>query len=190
MRTALTEEAFARLLARLDPDRSRAGDRYEDLRRTLVRFFEWRGAPFPDEHADDTFDRVARRLAEGVEISNVGAYCYEVARLVYLESLKGPRARHAPLEGAEPPAIEDAAEARTAEARMACLDQCLASLPPDSRELIITYYRDDGRDRINVRKALAARLGVRLDALANRAQRLRDKLERCVTGCLNEKSPI
>ena len=32
---------------------------------------------------------------------------------------------------------------------------------------------------------LAARLGIRLEALANRAQRLRDKLERCVKACLD-----
>ena len=191
MRTALTAEAFARLLARLDPDRGRAGERYEDLRRTLVRFFEWRGASFPDEHADETFDRVARRLAEGVDISNFGGYCYEVARLVFLETLKGPRTRQTTIESAEPPAIADAGlEARTKEARMACLDDCLATLTPDSRELIVAYYRNDGRDRINARKALAARLGLRLDTLANRAQRLRDKLERCVTVCLQGKSPI
>ena len=184
-------ELRARLLARLDPDRGRAGERYEDLRRTLVRFFEWRGAPFPDEHADDTFDRVARRLAEGVEISNFGGYCYEVARLVYLETLKGQRTRQTPIESAEPPAIADSSfEARAKEARMACLDDCLARLTPDSRELIVAYYRNDGRGRITARKALAARLGLQLEALANRAQRLRDKLERCVTVCLHGKSPI
>jgi DNA-directed RNA polymerase specialized sigma24 family protein len=191
LKASLSEEAFARLLARLDPDRGRAGERYEDLRRTLVRFFEWRRAPFPDEHADETFDRVARRLAEGVEISNFGGYCYEVARLVYLETLKGPRARQTPLESAEPTAIAEAGlEATRKEARMACLDECLASLTPDSRELIVAYYRNDGRDRIDARKAMAAGRGLRLEALANRAQRLRDKLERCVTACLHGKSPI
>ena len=66
MATGLNAPAFQRLLARLDADPARAGERYEDLRRTLVRFFEWRGAPFPDDHADETFDRVARRLDEGI----------------------------------------------------------------------------------------------------------------------------
>jgi len=36
----------------------RAGARYEQLRQVLIRFFEWRGAPYPEEHADATFDRV------------------------------------------------------------------------------------------------------------------------------------
>src|SRR5436190_23726711 len=98
MERELTAEAFAKLLDRLDADWERAGEKYEDLRRTLVRFFEWRGAPFPEEHTDETFNRVARRLDEGVEIKNVGGYCYEVARLVHLEALKGPDSKRSPLE--------------------------------------------------------------------------------------------
>jgi DNA-directed RNA polymerase specialized sigma24 family protein len=189
MKPALTGEAFVRLLDRLDADRSRAGERYEDLRRRLVRFFEWRGAPFPDEHADDTLDRVARRLAEGVEVHNIGGYCYEVARLVYLETRKGPHVRHTPLENGTPPTTDAEADGAKKEARMACLDDCLNTLSAEGRALIVAYYRDDGRDRIQTRKALAERLELRLEALANRAQRLRDKLERCVTTCLHGKSP-
>src|SRR5438128_9619122 len=98
MEPALTADAFTKLLDRLGADRQRAGEKYEDLRRTLTRFFEWRGAPFPEEHADETFNRVARKLGEGVQIKNVGGYCYEVARLVHLEALKGPDAKRAPLE--------------------------------------------------------------------------------------------
>jgi hypothetical protein len=45
--------------------------------------------------------------------------------------------------------------------------------------LIIGYYREDKQGRIDVRRRLAEQLGVRSEALANRAQRLRDKLERC-----------
>jgi hypothetical protein len=35
------------------------------LRRSLVRFFDWRGAPYPDEAVDESLDRLSRRLAEG-----------------------------------------------------------------------------------------------------------------------------
>lgn len=42
MEPALTANAFTKLLNRLDADRERAGEEYEDLRLTLVRFFEWR----------------------------------------------------------------------------------------------------------------------------------------------------
>src|SRR5436305_4940480 len=98
MASALTAEAFTKLLARLDAERERAGEKYEDLRRTLIKFFEWRNAPFPEEHADETLNRVARKLAAGIEIKNIGGYCYEVARLVCLEVWKGDDSRREPLE--------------------------------------------------------------------------------------------
>jgi DNA-directed RNA polymerase specialized sigma24 family protein len=186
----LDAESFARLLDHLDGDRGRAGERYEDLRRALVRFFEWRGAPFPEDHTDETFDRVARRLAEGVAVKHLGGYCYEVARLVFLETLKGPHARRATFERSDTTAAPDESLAGSEkEARMACLDNCLSALPAESRELIVAYYRDDKRERIVARRALAERLDLRAEALANRAQRVRNKLERCMNACLRMRSP-
>ena len=192
MELELTSKAFARLLDRLGEGREQAGEQYERLRRTLIRFFEWRGAPFPEEHADETFNRVVRRLSEGVEIKNVGGYCYEVARLVYLEVIKGPDARRSSLEATnfEPILTDTSDEAAEKELRLSCLDDCLGALPLESRELSIGYYRDEKGGRIDHRKTLAERLGLRRDALANRAQRLRDRLELCVTGCLKKKLAI
>lgn len=187
----LTEQTFARLLDHLDVDREQAGERYEDLRRTLLRFFEWRAAPFPEEHTDQTLDRVARKLVEGVEIRNIGAYSYVVARLVFLETLKGPESRRVGIEPAGVAATADAIdEAEEKERRLACLDHCLHGLPAESRELIVEYYRQDKRERIEARRVLAERLGVKGEALANRAQRVRDRLEHCVNTCLRGRSAI
>lgn len=192
MEAGLTAETFAKLLSCLDADRELAGEKYEDLWRTLIRFFEWRGAPFPEEHADEAFNRVARRLGEGVEIKNVGGYCYEVARLVFLETTKGADSRRESLDSIrrEPAAPDAAGEAAEKELRLACLEECLRALPGGGADLITEYYRRGERDRIEGRRSLAERLGLRRDALANRAQRLRDKLERCVSACLEKKSAI
>ncbi len=192
MNPGLTAEAFAKLLDCLNAGRERAGEKYEEQRRTLIRFFEWRGAPFPEEHADETFNRVARRLDEGVRVKNFGGYCYEVARLVHLEALKGPDARRSPLEAvnSKAEAADATEEAVEKELRLTCLDDCLRLLPVESRELIMEYYRDEKRSRIDHRKTLAERLGLRRDALANRAQRVRDRLEQCVTECLKKKLAI
>jgi len=192
MAAALTSEAFTKLLARLDPDRERAGEKYEDLRRTLIKFFEWRGAPFPEDHADETLNRVARKLDEGVEVKNVGGYCYEVARRVCLEVRKGNDSRRDPLE-TDPhnTASADAADsALERELLLGCLEECLSRLPDESRALIVEYYQNEKRNRIGRRKVLAEALGLRREALANRAQRLRDKLEQCVTRCFNKKMAI
>ena len=193
MASALTTEAFTKLLACLDPDRERAGDKYEDLRRTLIRFFEWRGAPFPEDHADETFNRVARKLNEGIEIKNVNGYCYEVARLICLEAWKGDDSRREPLLEAHHQNTADANNADSAlerELLLECLEECLNRLPAESRALVVEYYQDEKRDRIEHRKALAEALGLRREALANRAQRLRDKLEECVTRCFHKKAAI
>ena len=191
MESVLTADAFAKLLERLDPDRERAGEQYETLRRTLTRFFEWRGAPFPDERTDETFNRVARKLDEGIAIQNIGGYCYEVARLVCLEAFKGRDSKRSSLDAGHVEAVahDDVKDARE-ELRMDCLEDCLRTLPRDGRDLVIEYYQDERRERIDRRKALAERLGLRRDALANRAQRLRDTLERCVSSCLERKSAI
>jgi hypothetical protein len=74
----MDREALARLLAALDPDPARAAERYEELRQKLIRFFEWERSEIPDRDADETLNRVARRLAEGVEMKSAGAFAYGV----------------------------------------------------------------------------------------------------------------
>ncbi len=192
MERELTAQAFIRLLERLGDDEDQAAKKYEDLRHTLIRSFEWRGAPFPEEHADETFNRLARKLDEGVEIRNIAVYSYEVARLVWLETLKGYHNRREPLDEIEhePIAPDTSGEVAEKEARLNCLDDCLDALPGENRDLIMEYYVDEKHGRIDRRRDLAERLGLRRDALANRAQRLRDKLEQCVTRCLRKKTAI
>ena len=192
MERELTARAFIRLLERLGDDEEQAAKKYEDLRHTLIRSFEWRGAPFPEEHADETLNRLARKLDEGVEIRNINDYTYTVSRLVWLETLKGGHKRHAPLDEIEhePMAPDTCGEKAEKEALLNCLDDCLDTLPVESHDLIVEYYVDEKRGRIERRRDLAERLGLRRDALANRAQRLRDKLEQCVTRCLRGKTAI
>jgi DNA-directed RNA polymerase specialized sigma24 family protein len=58
------------------------------IRANLVRFFEWRGCPFPEDHADETFNRMARKIADGEEIQKPAGYVMGVARLLVLEIIK------------------------------------------------------------------------------------------------------
>jgi RNA polymerase sigma factor (sigma-70 family) len=191
MAAGLTSDTFANLLLRLDPDPRRAGEQYEELRRKLIRFFEWRHDPFPEDHADEVFNRLAKKLAEGVAVRNPGTYCYEIARLVLLEESRSNDSRRASLEDVNVGLVDEGGdEATLREARLACLDDCLRSLPANNRELIVEYYQDDKRGRIERRIELAARFGLQREALANRAKRLRDKLERCVTRCVAKKFSI
>ena len=192
MAAGLTINTFSNLLNYLDTDRERAGEKYEILRRTLIRFFEWRGAPFPEEHSDETFNRICRKLEEGIEIKNISAYSYEVARLIFLETTKGADCKRLSLESLKdgPVSLIVTEELAEYETRLSCLEDCLRTLPDESAELVLEYYSYEKRGQVERRRALAERFGLRRDALANRVQRLRDKLQYCVTACLRKKSTI
>ena len=190
MQASLTADSFSRLLLCLDTDREKAAERYEELRRKLIRFFEWRSAPFPEEHADEVFNRLAKKLAEGIIVQNVGSYCYEIARLVLLEALKGSDSRRVSLEDTYIDPVAETNDDAEKEIRLICLGDCLGALPVSGSKLIVEYYKDVKGDRISHRKALAEQLGLNREALANRAQRLRDKLEKCVIRCVSKKTAI
>lgn len=183
----MTAEAFAKFLACLDADAEKAGGKYEAIRQTLVKFFDWRGVHFPEDCADETLNRVTRKLDEGDVIQDVATYCHGVARLVFLEKLKSPDHRRTDFEELPPLA---AAEPETTEpdARQECFNRCLHDLPAESQQILLQYYQDEKRTKINNRLTLAARLGIPLNALRNRVQRLRDKLEQCINHCL-KKNP-
>jgi len=179
----LTGEAFDKLLARLDEDRERAGEKYEQLRLKLVKFFDYRGSLEPDEHADETLNRVTRKIDEGEAIENLQAYCYGTARLFFLDVLK--ERKKVPLEDA-PELVQEADFDRESEADLQyrCFDGCLQKLPAENRELILGYYEDEKRDKIDKRKNLAERFGLELNALRIRTCRIRTKLEMCVADCV------
>jgi DNA-directed RNA polymerase specialized sigma24 family protein len=181
----LTERGFAKFLACLDPDPARAGEKYEALREALVKFLDWRGARFPEELVDETFNRVTRKLEEGETIRDLPTYCHGVARLVFLQSLEHPGNKRVELKELS---IIEIPEPDVTDVRRKCLNQCLRKLPAENRELIIEYYRKDGRQKIDHRVSMAERLGIPLNALRSRAQRIRDTLERCVRRRLKDHS--
>lgn len=180
----LTPEAFAGLLAALDPDEARAAEEYEAVRRRLVRLFQWRGVEFAEDYADETINRVARKLAEGEHIQNLSGYFGGVARLVLLEAHKERERERAAFDRLPEPVTEAATEPDEGEARLRCFESCMQSLDAPTRTLILEYYDDTGGARINRRKRLAAELGLEMNALRNRALRVRDRLERCIGECL------
>src|SRR4051794_36178219 len=81
----LTQDAFDRLLASLGPSRDAAADRYLEIRSRLVRLFEWRGFSTPDEYADETINRCAKKISEGEQVQDVFTYCAGIARMLARE---------------------------------------------------------------------------------------------------------
>jgi DNA-directed RNA polymerase specialized sigma24 family protein len=183
-RWTLTREAFDKLLVAFDVDREQAGQKYLQIRNNLTRFFEWRGCSFPEDHADETINRMAKRVAEGEAILNYSGYAMGVARLLLLEINKGrQREQSALAEIGSAPDVYVPADDR--DSRLTCLRSCLQTLSPDNRELIIQYYQGEKGEKIENRKKLLARLGVPVNTLRMRALRLRERLQMCVEDCLS-----
>jgi DNA-directed RNA polymerase specialized sigma24 family protein len=179
----LTQEAFDKLLLALGDNRDNGGQRYLEIRGHLTRFFEWRGCSFPEDHADETLNRIAKKVAEGEEILNPSAYAMGVARLLLLEILKGRQREQAALNEIGPPS-DVYVESDDVESRLKCLNSCLQSLSAGNRELILQYYQGEKGEKIQNRKKLIERLGIPVNTLRMRALRLRERLQQCVEECL------
>jgi DNA-directed RNA polymerase specialized sigma24 family protein len=182
----LTEAAFAGFLACLSADTELAGQQYEKLHLKLVKFFDWQGAHFPEECADETLNRVIRKVEAGETIRDIVSYCQGVARLVFLETLKHSEYKKASLDELTAVAVLEV-ESEDADNRTQCFADCLRQLPASSQQLILTYYKEEKREKIDNRQAMADQLGIPLNALRSRAQRVRNKLETCVNRCMKKK---
>jgi DNA-directed RNA polymerase specialized sigma24 family protein len=154
------------------------------MRAKLLRFFEWRSSPSPDQQVDETVDRVARKIEEGATISNLDGYFREAGHYIFLESIK-PR-QFVALDDIPERAAEPLAEDDEKETRLSCLDGCLEKLSPDARDLILNYYHEAKRAKINHRRQLAQEST--LNALRIRACRIRKGLEKCVKDCVARKA--
>jgi DNA-directed RNA polymerase specialized sigma24 family protein len=177
----LTPEAFATFLARLAPEPEIAGERYEELRRQLIKFFEWRCSFIADQLADETLNRVVRKIQDGEKIEkNILAMCLGIARNIFKERMRHPDNRRVAIEELSKLAAPSVPQKEDNDPWLIRLKESLSSLPEVDRELIIEYYEEDKQAKIDSRKALASSLGISINALFSRAKRIRDRVERNV----------
>ncbi len=173
----LRREDFERLLLWLDEDRDRAGEIYERIRWRLMTILASRGCVLAEELADETIDRVARRVAD-IEQTYVGdkaIYFLGVMNNVHHEYLRRPTA---------PRLIDTSDNVEAREQIHNCLDNCLEHLAPYSRQLIERYYAADKKAKIDLRKVIARELGIKPATLRLRALRIREKLQACIEQCM------
>lgn len=189
-----SQEAFARLLSLLGPDQVQAERNYDLLRQKLVSFFVNRNCSEPEEYADETFSRVLKRLLEGeiIRTDTPSKYFFSVAYNLLKEHWrrveKAPESLEDQVPGNHPAVnpyhLEKEQEQRSDhEAYLECLEHCLETFPPETRELILEYYMEAGGAGIERRKQLAKRFGIQVNNLRIRVLRLREKLEACVRKC-------
>lgn len=178
---ASTVDNFSAFIEWLDGGSASGGQSYVEMHARLAAFFTRKGCSTPEELADETLTRVARRLHEEGTITGVvpAQYCYIVGRYVLLEHLRSAEHNRAQLspDVRDPSADPGAAGADTL---LSKLDDCLAQLTGDDRALILAYYAGDGPARIAARRELAFKYRLSGNALTIRASRLRERLRACL----------
>lgn len=187
---ALTEESLQLLLRWLAQDGGTAGERYEIIRQTLVKTFTWNGRPDAEDLADETINRVTRRLPELIKEykGDPALYFYGVAKRVLKEVQRAESARM-PRPPVDPPAPSPPEDEQAANLRQRCLDECLQKLSPENRNLILQYYQERGQTKIDKRKEIAQKLDIRATNLRVKVHRIRTTLLACILECMKRATP-
>jgi DNA-directed RNA polymerase specialized sigma24 family protein len=167
------------LLQMLDADPERAAVGYRQLHQRLVRFFRLNNASDPGALADEALDRLARRTtaAPMVEIKSPQSFALGIARHLLQEDA---RSRRRESEAASEWASFTVADKGHREELLDALEQCMAEMREDQRQLLSSYYQWTGRDKIEHHRRVAEELGVTLNTLRNRLMRARTILDKCI----------
>jgi DNA-directed RNA polymerase specialized sigma24 family protein len=184
-------DAFQRLLDWFDAGKNSQGQRYLEIRGRLVSFFDRKNSLNPDDLADETLNRVSRRLTEEkIESETPEKFCYITAKFVFLESLRANHNRNIPIDEITENTLvtKDLDDKLAKEKMLDCLEHCTENLDYANREIIVGYYYGEERIKIANRKNLATKLGFSINALSIRACRIREKLHICVVKCAEKNN--
>lgn len=183
---ALTQDSFEKLLAWLAPERETAGQKYETIRRRLIIFFYGRGLQDAEGLADETINRVTRKVGKIAENyqGDPALYFYGIAQKVCLEA----RRKKPEISSDNAPVYQPVFDEESDEylSRCNCLNKCLVKLADEERSIVVQYYASEDQTNINHRHQLAQKLGMTLNTLRVRAFRIRQRLQKCVQNCLQK----
>jgi RNA polymerase sigma factor (sigma-70 family) len=175
------QESFDRLLAWLHEDRDEAGRKYEEIRHRLIKIFVCRGCAEAEDLTDETINRVMKRAPEIAPsyIGDPALYFLGVAHNVCREYF-----RRRPMPDLQPtPDVLDNREWINHH-----LEQCMKRLKPEDQEIILEYFWEEKKAKINRRRKLSERLGMTPNALRIRVHRVLKTLRDHMTESLGKKT--
>jgi RNA polymerase sigma factor (sigma-70 family) len=169
------EEDFHKLLRFLSPDEEEAAMLYESLRHKLIKLFSARGCHVAEELADETIDRVIKKIHDKkvydlkkIFIGDITRYFYGVGKNVWFEWQREKKT----LSFDEYSIFIN----QTIDINYALLESTLElflnDLPEKDKDLVIRYYNSKPQER----KKLAAELGINYPALRKQVSRIVSKL--------------
>jgi DNA-directed RNA polymerase specialized sigma24 family protein len=172
----VTQDKFEAFLLWLSLEKDKAGDEYERLRFRLTTFFATRNCRFPEDLADETINRVIVKTFENT-VENKLAFCYGVAKNVFLESLRKEK-NHVNIDD-----IEIAAKPVEPKFTDKCLEKCLSELSTENRTLIIDYFSENKSAKITLREKISDTLGITQTNLRMKVVRIKQRLKKCLVEC-------
>lgn len=176
-------ENLEALLNWLDPVRTEAWKKYEDIRKRLIKIFMWRKLPDAESLAVEVLERVERKVNEVIpEFSkndDPARYFYGVARNVALEAFRN-REKFPEFEEKHGGILTPDELKGSANSPVDDLDYCLDQLNKRDRYIVVAYYQYDQETKKAVHDRLAKELGMSKSALWTKVCRIRSKLEKCL----------
>jgi DNA-directed RNA polymerase specialized sigma24 family protein len=188
--SVLHQKDLDALLALLSNDREEAGKAYEDLRKGLVRYFASKGCSDSLDLADETLTRVATKAPAFDKSLNIkpSSFVYGFASRVFLEYIRAPERRAVEFDAATHSRISTSDEPNEDDSAIDCLDKCLSKYSANERAMIVGYYSREKQEKIELRKRMAVKFGVKMEVLHMRVHRMRAALKTCVSHCLAKAS--
>ncbi len=168
-------------------NREAAGAKYEQIRGGLVRFFSYRGCSDPESLTDETINRVARKADDFDEACGIRltSFFYGFASNVLMEARRASK-REVPL-GENISVIQPDADIFIDDSANNCLQTCLAKLSDIEREIIVSYYGCERREKAEIRHKLCERFDFTAGALHTKVFRIKGNLRSCVDKCKKER---
>lgn len=182
-RFEITPADFDRLLKWFDDDRAVAAEKYRKIHRRMVQIFRARGAFPAEDLADQTLDRIIKKLPEIINDyeGDPALYIFSMARNVYFEFVRKPKPMPLP-ELFVMPKME-----ANENVYQTCLKNCLEKISPEEKQLFIDYFLYDNEKKLARHEEMARRLGINRNYLRTRIYRIRMALEKCVKECVGKK---
>lgn len=180
----LGQKQFNALLLLFSEVPEEAGEKYEQMRAGLVRFFEFRGCHDAQTLADETINRVATKIDtfDAARTNKLTAFFYGFASNVLSEYRRDSR-REVAIDDAQFEARGDYGSDEVEDVRTECLTICIEKLDPDEKDLITKYFTCDDRERIELRRRMSDKLNCSPAALHTRIFRIKEKLKVCIDAC-------
>lgn len=188
---SISRENFDKLLEWLSADRDGAAAQFEQIRTGLIRFFRLKGCSDPEMLADETMDRVTKRI-DSLNLSTAktpGPVFYGFATKVFLEYMRTEKLRTVQI-GDDFGHVSSQTADGPENVGLDCLRKCLASIPDADGRLIVTYYTREKQENLELRRQLAQTNDLAMGALQTKVYRLKKTLRPCIEKCIKSKKNV